>query len=1173
MKYLKYTIGLVSLLLVSCSNQETEVTIPKSTEEPEFYASIEGSSTRVYVDEDLNVLWNAEDQVSIFNKNTYNQPYKFLGNTGDNAGGFNKVDVAEFVTGKPITNIVSVYPYQEDTQISESGVLTVTLPKEQTYSEKTFGMGTNTMVSVSTDNYLQFKNVGGYLKLRMYGEGVSISTIILKGNNNEKLSGKAYITMPLEGTPSVEMASDAETEVILNSKNSVLLGSTAENCTDFWFVLPPVTFSKGFTIIVKRKDGQAFTKTASSPVTITRNNLLNMAPFEVKMEGTQPNNVIYYTTSDSKVITPRSSFGLISNNYVDGIGILTFNQDVTYIPSYCFQNCSSLTSISLPESIISIERSAFQNCSGLTGNLYLPEGLTRIGAYAFQNCSALTGNLTIPSGVTSIGDSAFEGCSGFSGSLTIQEGVATIEDYAFKGCSGFAGDLSIPSGVNTIGNGAFSGCSGFTGNLILPKGVAYIGYSAFEGCSGFSGSLTMQEGVTTIGNYAFYGCSGFAGSLIIPKGVASIGDSAFSGCSGFSGSLTIQEGVTNIGNRAFYGCSGFTGNLIIPKGVASIGNSAFEGCSGFSGDLTIQEGVTTIGNYAFSSCSGFTGNLTIPKGVAIIGDNAFEGCSGFTGSLTIQEGVITIGNYAFSGCSGFNGTLSIKPGVTSIGFSAFYKCSGFIGDLILPEGLSSIGNYAFYNCIGFNGVLSIPEGVSRIGNSAFSGCSGFTGNLNIPEGVTIIEVYAFYKCSGFDGSLFIPLSVTSIGDAAFYGCERLTNINIKPSIPPAGGNNMFAKTNLCPIYIPSGSEEAYANAEHWNRYAMRMRVEGSNSSIAYCSSDYSQDGEVIQLQKATVGRGINIIFLGDGFLDKDMVPGGKYEQKMREGMEQFFAYEPYYTFRNRFNIYAVKVISKNEFYGDESSDRRLTYEEGDNRYFRTSLCTEYAQKVPNEHNQPLKICTLCNTTESLGRSWCFWSSDGWGCCIVYDKIGPVLNHELGGHAFGRLYDEYVEKQDSFSYYSTLDTDFYNYGWGANVDWHSNPDEVRWSCFLKDSRYQKEGLGVFEGGYLYAHGIYRATENSMMRYNDTPFNAPSREQIYKMIMKYSEGEDWVYDYEEFVKADERGRMEAAEELGPWKSPRRATRSLVQENNHHPPVLVDQSVKEVGFDKDGKVIIVR
>lgn len=1097
MKYLKYTIGLVSILLVSCSIQETDVTTPKNTEEPVFYASIEGSSTRVFVDEDLNVLWNAEDQVSIFNKNTYNQPYKFLGNTGDNAGGFNKVDVAEFVTGKPITNIVSVYPYQEGTQISESGVLTVTLPKEQTYSEKTFGMGTNTMVSVSTDNYLQYKNVGGYLKLRLYGEGVSISTIILKGNNNEKLSGKAYVTMPLDGTPSVEMSSDAETEVILSSKNSVLLGSTAENCTDFWFVLPPVTFSKGFTIIVKRKDGQAFTKTASSPVTITRNNLLNMAPFEVKMEGTQPNNVIYYTTSDSTILSvPYLSSYVLSNDYIDGIGIMTLRSSATSIgiKKKCFMDCTNLTSISLPNSVTSIGDYAFYGCTSLA-SVKMPYSLTDIGISAFYGCKELT-TVEFPTCLNgSIGERAFYGCSKIKNIAFPETMSGSISDEAFMYCSKLSGSLTIPEGTSSIGLSAFSGCSSLE-SIILPKTMdGSIGVSAFSGCSSLTGVVTIPEGITSIADYVFRNCSNLT-SILLSESVTSIGESAFSGCSSLT-SINIPKSVASLGNYVFSDCTRLT-TINIPESVTSIGDAAFSGCSSLS-SINIPNRVSRLQN-CFAYCSSLT-SVIIPNSVTSL-PGCFIGCTSLT-SIAIPEGVTNL-TMCFSGCTG----------LTSV---------------------------------------TIPDSVTSI-NGCFNNCSSLT-RITIPEGVT------------------------SIGSRCFYNCSSLTRIDVKPVSPPEGGVDMFYNTGLCPIYIPEGSKEAYLKADYWQKYALRMRVEGNDSPIIYSSIDYSQDGEIIQLQQASIGRGVNIILMGDGFLDKDMIPGGKYEKKMREGMEQFFSYEPYYSFRNRFNVYAVKVVSKNDYYGGgELVNRALSYERGDTLFYRRSLCFDYAKKVQNTFDQPLKIAVLFNTDNQLARSFCLVDlSEGDALSFIMNTELNVINHELGGHGFAFLVDEYEENNGAFTDRTTLDELYSKHGNGANVDWRSNPEEVRWSRFLKDPRYQYEGLGVFEGGYLYAKGIFRSTENSIMRthYIDTgkSFNAPSREQIYKMIMKYSEGNEWVYDYEEFAKADEHGRMVAAEVLGPWKASASSTRSLSREDNHHPPVFVDDSVKEVGFDKDGNLILIR
>jgi hypothetical protein len=717
------------------------------------------------------------------------------------------------------------------------------------------------------------------------------------------------------------------------------------------------------------------------------------------------------------------------------------------------------------------------------------------------------------------------------------------------------------------------------------------------------GIMTFNGAVTSVGNAAFYNRTQLT-SITLPEGVTSIGGDAFRNCSQLT-SITISEGVTSIGSRAFENCPQLT-SISIPEGVTCIDDYAFWRCSQLS-VVTLPESVTSIGKSAFNDTNLKT--LTIPKNVTNVGNNFVSSYSLqkltvlplippladdnlFYGSATSFPVYVPYESInAYKTASGWKTTSSKFFG---IGETRFYYTSSD-GKIVTPSHPESFGPTLLSNeYVNGTGVMTFDGVVTRVGEYAFYNCSRLV-SLEIPNSITTIEACAFYNCSSLAcieipnsittigakafslcsslQSVTIPENVASIGSEAWSDCSGLASIIVRPTIPPAGGSRMFSNTNLCPIYIPAGSEEAYANADYWKQYLLRMRVEGSGSSLAYTSTDFSHDGEVIQLQNATVGRGINIIFMGDGFLDKDMTPGGKYEQKMNDAMEQFFAYEPYYSFRNRFNIFAVKVVSTNNIYDDENSERRLTYEQEGSRYFRTGVCTEYANNVPNPFNQPLKICAICNTDEHLGRSWCFWGTDGWACCVVYDDIGPVLNHEIGGHGFGLLWDEYVEKEETYTDGSSLDKNFADYGWGANVDWRSDPETVRWAHFLKDSRYSHEGLGVFEGGYLYQTGIYRATENSMMRYNDTPFNAPSREQIYKMIMKYSEGDDWVYNYEDFVIADERGRMEAAEELGPWRSPRRSAKMHSREEFHCPPITIDKTVKEVGIDKDGSIILVK
>ena len=181
-----------------------------------------------------------------------------------------------------------------------------------------------------------------------------------------------------------------------------------------------------------------------------------------------------------------------------------------------------------------------------------------------------------------------------------------------------------------------------------------------------------------------------------------------------------------------------------------------------------------------------------------------------------------------------------------------------------------------------------------------------------------------------------------------------------------------------------------------------------------------------------------------------------------------------------------------------------------------------------------------------------------GSFVAYIRSGDisdVLIHEVGGHGIAKLMDEYVNAEYENQTLpeeakEEMDYQWENFGWGANVDWHNNSATVRWSRFLQDDRYSNEGLGLYEGAYLYSFGAYRPTENSMMRYNDSPFNAPSREQIYKTVMQMSEGSSWTYDYEDFVEFDAVSRNAAT-----TRSLRQAPSAAQVEKwkkSHRPPV---------------------
>ena len=388
---------------------------------------------------------------------------------------------------------------------------------------------------------------------------------------------------------------------------------------------------------------------------------------------------------------------------------------VTCICSTAFEECISITSVTIPDSVTSIGWSAFEECNGLT-------------------------SITIPNSVTSIGDSAFYGCTGLT-SVTIGNGVKSIEYDLFRGCTGLT-SVSIPDSVILIDDNAFDDCTGLT-SITIPDSVTIIGDFAFYGCTGLA-SVSIPDSVTSIGQSAFYGCTGLA-IVSIPDSVTSIGRSAFAECNGLT-SITIPNSVTSIGDSAFYGCTGLT-SVTIGNSVKNIGGEAFSGCYKLT-RITIPNSVTSIGDSAFEKCTGLT-SITIPYGVTSIGDYAFKECRGLT-SITIPYGVTSIGNGTFSGC---------------------YKLTG----ITLPDSLTSVGNYAFCGCTGLTSI-TIPDSVTIIGDHAFSGCSGLT-NVTIGNGVKSIGDSAFYRCSGLT-SATLGKSVKSIGDSAFYECTGLTSISV-----------------------------------------------------------------------------------------------------------------------------------------------------------------------------------------------------------------------------------------------------------------------------------------------------------------------------------------------------------------------------------------------------------
>ena len=361
------------------------------------------------------------------------------------------------------------------------------------------------------------------------------------------------------------------------------------------------------------------------------------------------------------------------------------------------------------------------------------------------------------------------------------------------------------------------------------------------------------------------------------------------------------------------------------------------------------------------------------------------------------------------------------------------------------------------------------------------------------------------------------------------------------------------------------------NSENWKSWNVGWDIleqqEGYGFELdygeMYKSTDYSKDGEVKQLQTATKGDGIDIVLMGDAYSDR-LIADGTYDQTMQTAMEKFFEVEPYKSFRDHFNVYSVTAVSKNEVYTNTSETAFAGYFGGgtlvggnDQRAFY------YAQQaIGEERMDEALIVVMMNSTAYAGTCYMYnptVGDYGDGISVSYfpvgedtESLGQLIHHEAAGHGFSKLGDEYAYQHMGAIPESEIASarTMAEYGWWKNIDFTNDPTKVKWNHFLTDSRYTNDGLGVYEGAFTYWTGAYRPTQNSIMNTNVGGFNAPSRESIYYRIHKLAYGEDWEYDYEEFVEWDAKNRT----------TTRGIPYRLDIPNNFqptHPPVVVKSS----------------
>ena len=725
--------------------------------------------------------------------------------------------------------------------------------------------------------------------------------------------------------------------------------------------------------------------------------------------------------------------------------------------------------------------------------------------------------------------------------------------------SAFSGKASLvyfvfPEVVTKIGNDAFNGTL-LSGALIIPNDVVEIGGSAFAGTN--ITSLQLPHNIKMLGNSAFNQCASLSGTLTLPESLESMGSMCFWGCSMLSGNLVLPTKLTKISSSCFRGC-GFSGDLIIPESVEIIEGSAFDICKSFNGRLVLPHSLKEIGGQAFSGCN-FQGELVIPKYVQVIPDRCFEYCD--FSSIVFEEGseLIEIEIGAFAGNNRLCEPIIFPDNLLTLSTGWNYESGSFDGcsllpEVVLPAKLTVIGGKAFNGCYGLSKITCNATTPPVVGSGAFNGVAKDNFTLEVPEKA----VAKYQSAAGWSDFRRIAahhdfsisrseMRVLNAEHSATY-LLRTPNgtsqwsvescpewVTVTPS-SGVGKTEVVVTVNAMDAaevgqfeVLKSGSNSTYT--KHAGRageivfllegkdYRSKMSVQQYDAEVA--------DGDVIVNQTATVGGGVNIVFMGDCFDAKDIAEG-KYLDGINKAITYYFAVDPYTTYRDYFNVYTVVGMSpdtgmgtvntiKDAKFGSQYSLDGITPD--------TKVTYEYAMKCPtvNEANLSQTLVVMVENTSDYGGI-CYMWGDGSAIAICpmsadaypFDFRG-IVQHEAGGHGFGKLGDEYIYHN---AFIQSCDCNCCSHlqefnaakarGWYRNMSTDADMNTVEWSHLIFHPTYSAR-VDMYEGGYFHTRGVYRSESASCMNNNIPYFSAISRQEIVERIMRYAGLEFSIDDF--------------------------------------------------------------
>ncbi len=738
-----------------------------------------------------------------------------------------------------------------------------------------------------------------------------------------------------------------------------------------------------------------------------------------------------------------------------------------------------------------------------------------------------------------------------------------IPDNAFR-YKTYLNSFVFPESVTYIGSYAFQGTS-LVGSVIIPNGVTNIGQGAFEDTSIVG--VSLPESVVRIHGEAFSRCK-YLLDVNIPNSLRVIDDNAFANTA-ISGTLYLPESLEYLGDSAFGGCENLIGKVSIPSKISTVSAGLFWHCAGIT-YVELHDGITKIGNDAFCG-SGIKGEVNLPSQLVEIGSSAFSNTM-ISGQLVIPESLVRLGESAFRGCVGLEGTISIPESIMVVNSNVFSECTNIQG-IILHKDVTIIASGAFSNCFQISSIICFASDPPYLDGDPFEGVGKDNFTVEVPESSVndyeCAEAWnefkriAAHREFSISRRLYRALNATESKTFTLRAeASAAWSIESKPewvSVSPSSGSG---KTDVTVTVSALGSGAGNRSGD----VVFLLDGKDYRSTLTVEQYDYSySDGAVITEQTHSKGNGVPIVFMGDCY-DAADIASGSYLTDIREAIGYFFDIEPYKTYQNYFDISVVFGKSEDSGVGSVNTIREAKF---GTQYSLTGGTLEndgmeafaYARKVDANLDLTKALIVMVLNSPDYGGITYMWD-DNSAIAICPKSIDPypydfrgLVQHEAGGHGFGKLADEYIYVNAFINSCSCPYPHLNEFlagkanGWYKNLSEKADRESVPWSHLMYHPSYANT-VDIYEGGYFHTRGIYRSESNSCMNNNIPYYSAISRQAIVERIMDYA---GVAFDLEDFYENDVLATKAGIDASPSWAST--PSGSLYQK--HHQPVIMGKN----------------